>query len=295
MPELISDVGDYRGSVLAGAVSTTTNDYPQLVLELHATDVYDRENGEWYPDAIDGTLTAYLCLFGGNGKATLAVQQVIDTFGWDGKSFKGLNDLVQAVVERGMPIGFSTKENEYEGNVGIQVSWIRAFDDIPTRGVKTCTPEELKNLDHMYAHGLQAAAAKAKSKTAAAKSTTGPKPPAKSAFQKGVETGAITATQAEITGTTPPPVAPATKAKATATGKSTKGKAWIKITKANKAEADAVKKTGGGAGFDDSQLAEIWQTTIQATVGEGVSQNQITARQWYQIQEECVAQVTVPF
>ncbi len=299
MSELISDVGDYRGSVLAGAIGKTTNGFPQLVLDLHATDMYDAQTKEWFEDCVDGTLTAYTCLFGSNGKATLGVRQVIDATGWDGASFKGLNDLVQELIaqEGGFPIGFTTKENVYNDVTSIQVDWIRNYDAAPGRTIAACTPEELKDLDRIYAKGLQAA--KGKAKAAAPKPTTRPKPPTQPALQKGVDTGATTVTAAgqDVTNNTPPPAAPVTKPKpsAVATGKSSKGKAWIKFTKANKAEADATNKNGGGAGFDDTQLAEVWQKMIHATVGEGVSQSQITPQQWYQIQEECVAQVTIPF
>lgn len=291
MSELIGDVGHFRGEVLAGAIATTTNGFPQLVLEVHATDVYDEDNGEWFEDAIDGVLTGYFCLFGGNGKATLAVRQVIEVTGWDGASFKGLNDLVQKLVEEGLPIGFTTKENTYEGNTSIQVDWIRPFDAVPTRGVQACSPEELKALDQQYAKSLQVT--KGKAKIAAPKPTTKPKPPTRPALQKGEVTGAQTATEAEVTEATPPPeqmVKP--KPKPVVTGKSSKGKAWIKITKANKAEA--TDKGGGGVGFDDTQLAELWQNTCESVAGN-VSPNEITTQQWYQIQEECVAQLMIPF
>lgn len=292
MSELLTDIGDYRGRATGGAVSTTTNGFPQLVLELHATDVYDGDNDEWYPDAVDGVITAYICLFGGNGKATLGVQQVMDAFGWDGASFGGLNELVKDLTSRpeGMSIGFSTESNEYEGNVRTQVSWVRAHDAAPGRTIRECTTDELKNLDKQYAHGLQAV--KSKAKVAAPKPATALKPPTQLALQKGVSTGTQTATQAEAT---PPP---ATRPAPSATGKSTKGKAWGKFTTANRAEAVA-GKSGGGAGFDDKQLGEIWLTEIQKVVGKSDVEPSSTTnegrQQWYQIQDACVVMVTLPF
>ncbi|MCP4596223.1 hypothetical protein [Neptuniibacter sp.] len=291
MSELIADVGDFRGSVLAGAVGKTTNGFPQLVLDLHATDMYDAESGEWFEGCMDGTLTAYICMFGGNGKATLGVQQVIDATGWDGASFKGLNDLVQQLIaqEGGFPIGFTTKENNYNDVISIQVDWVRNYDAAPGRTIAACTPQELKDLDATYAKGLQVVRAKAK--VAAPKPTTKPKAPT----TKPKPPAAKPEATAETTDTTPPPTEPpaATKPTPAATGKSTKGKAWIKITSANKAAA--TDTTGGGAGFSDDQVVEIWQTTTKSIVGEGVSASAITREQWFQIQEECVAQVTVPF
>ncbi len=299
MSELISDVGDYRGKVLAGAIGKTTNGFPQLVLDLHATDMYDAETKEWFEDCVDGTLTAYICLFGGNGKATLGVRQVIDATGWDGASFKGLNDLVQELIaqEGGFLIGFTTKENIYNDVTSIQVDWIRNYDAAPGRTIAACSPEELKDLDKIYAKGLQAVRGKAKA--AAPKPTTKPKSPTAPVVAAGQDvTNDVPPATTKVVPPTddqgPPPVTKP-KARAVATGKSSKGKAWIKFTKANKAEADAANKNGGGAGFDDTQLAEVWQTTIQTVVGKDVSQNAITPQQWYQIQEECVAQVTVPF
>ena len=291
MSELISDVGDYRGSVLAGAIGKTTNGFPQLVLDLHATDMYDAGTKEWFEDCVDGTLTAYVCLFGGNGKATLGVRQVIDATGWDGASFKGLNDLVQELIAQdgGFPIGFTTKENIYNDVTSIQVDWIRNYDAAPGRTIAACTPQELKDLDQQYAKGLQAV--KAKAKVAAPKPTTKPKPPTRAALQEGVESETQTATQADVT-PPPPPTKPATKPAPKATGKSNKGKAWGMLCKANTAEA--TDKSGGGAGFTDEQLGEAWRNAIKNTIGDK-DEKQITREEWYQIQEECVAQVTIPF
>ena len=278
MGELLNEIGDFRGRAISGAVSQTKNGYPQLVLELHATDVYDGESVEFYPDAVDGTITAYLCLFGGKGDATLAVQQVIEVFGWDGASFGGLNELVKDLTSRpeGMPIGFTIKENTYEGNTNIQVSWIRPFDAAPGKTIRECTSDELKDLDKQYARGLQAVRGKAK--VAAPKPKTAPKAPPRVPAAPAVPDAA--------------PPTPVAKPVPVATGKSSKGKAWVKITTANRAEA--TDKGGGGAGFDDTQLTELWQNTIMKVAGDA-RPNDITREQWYQIQEECVAQVTVPF
>jgi len=273
MAQLIDQVGDYRGKAVNGAVSTTTNGFPQLVLNLHATSVYDGELSEWVDDVVDSDITAYLCLFGGSGKPTLAVQQVIDVIGWDGASFKGLNDLVKELIEDegGLPIGFSVDESVYEGKTRLNVNWIRPYDATPTRAVKECTPAELKILDQQYARALQAV--RGKTKAAAPKPTTKPKLPVAPAFQTAPE--------------------PAIRPAPSATGKSTKGRAWGAIVKANKAEPN-VENKGGGAGFGDEQLVEVWQTTIVETVGD-VDDKQITREQWYQIQEAGKAKVTVPF
>ena len=280
MSELLIDVGDFRGAAIGGAVSKTTNGYPQVVLQLHATDVYDGEAGEFYDDAVDGDITAYICLFGGNGKATLGVQQVTDAFGWDGASFNGLNDLVKDLTSRpgGHPIGFSTESHEYNGVVSTQVSWVRGYENTPGRTIKECTPAELKDLDKQYAKGLQATKGKAKATTP--KPVTRPKPP----------TQAAPATQTEAA----PSAAEATSPPApTATGKSTKGKAWVKFTTANKAEA--TDKSGGGAGLLDDELAEIWTTVAKEVAGVAANDKQITREQWFQIQEICVDRVTIPF
>lgn len=299
MSELISDVGDFRGSVLAGAVGKTTNGFPQLVLDLQADDMFDQDTKGWFEGCMEGaTLTAYICMFGGNGKATLGVRQVIDATGWDGASFKGLNDLVQLLIaqEGGFPIGFTTKENVYNDVTSIQVDWVRNYDAAPGRTIAACTPQELKDLDATYAKGLQVV--KVKAKVVASKPTTKPtapttkpKPPT---TKPEVVDDAIDTTPSAPSAPSEPPTRTATKPAPAATGKSNKGPAWNKITKANKAEA--VKgTTGGGAGYADEQVAELWQTTIASIVGEGVSQSQITREQWFQIQEKCVAQVTIPF
>ena len=295
MSELISDVGDYRGSVLAGAIGKTTNGFPQLVLDLHATDMYDAGTKEWFEDCVDGTLTAYVCLFGGNGKATLGVRQVIDATGWDGASFKGLNDLVQELIAQdgGFPIGFTTKENIYNDVTSIQVDWVRNYDAAPGRTIAACTPQELKDLDQQYAKGLQAV--KAKIKVAAPKPTTKPKSPTRAKPAAAVtETVGSTA---EAASSAAEPRVDATPTKTTksapkATGKSNKGKAWGMLCKANTAEA--TDKSGGGAGFTDEQLGEAWRNAIKNTIGDK-DEKQITREEWYQIQEECVAQVTIPF
>ena len=73
-------------------------------------------------------------------------------------------------------------------------------------------------------------------------------------------------------------------------GKTTMHGAWTTFTRANKAKA--TDKRGGGANLSNKQMADIWERTVWDVVGK-VDPKTITKKQWYLVQEKCVAQVTL--
>jgi hypothetical protein len=172
---LIKQVATFRGAVLDKAVTTTKNGYPQLVMPLKAVELYDPDLEQWvdWSEEEENEITAFLCLFGGNGEITLSGKQVMKVLGWSGESFQELDE-----IEFDGMIQFRTAENTYEGNTSIQVAWIDVEDAEPGNSIRRLDKDELKKLDAKYATGLRKASGGPKPKSVplkAPKKTTPPK------------------------------------------------------------------------------------------------------------------------
>jgi hypothetical protein len=98
-------------------------------------------------------------------KETKTAQQVKKVLGWDGASYVELAGIERADVE----LSFRVKENEYEGNVTLQVSWVAEPDASPTRAVSKISKEDAAALQARYGGVL--AANKAPVKAASAKTS----------------------------------------------------------------------------------------------------------------------------
>jgi hypothetical protein len=164
----IDRVGSFRGKVLDRGVSATTNGYPQLVLQLQATEHWDDVNEVWEAWNYDESeATAYICLFGGNGKATLGVQQAMRALGWDGASLMTLQDDTHIETAQ-----WRMEMSVYNGVTRIQVAWVDAYDAEPGRKCKKLDVNDIRKLDAKYSAALKAIGGGPKPKSAP------PRPPA---------------------------------------------------------------------------------------------------------------------
>lgn len=184
---LIKQAATFRGIVSDKAVSLSTGGFPQLVMSLQTTEMYDPDLQEWvdWSEDEENETTAYLILFGGNGEATRSAKQIMKVLGWSGESFQELDEL-----EIGGPIQFRTKENEYQGKISYQVAWIDVHDAEPGSSMKRLDKDELKRLDAKHATGLRKISGGPKPKSVPAAPPKPPKsksgPPKKEATEKKI-------------------------------------------------------------------------------------------------------------
>ena len=163
--------GNFRGSVLSSAVGLTRNEFPQLLMELQAEQLHEKNEtgGEWIPhEDPEETMYAYLVLVDKTGAMTKNAEQVQAALGWSGKSFAELNDTDYSDVS----IQFRVEENTYNGNTSLQVSWINPYDADPTRGVTKLDKTAIKNLNAKHGAALRAFGKKTTTKPAATPATT---------------------------------------------------------------------------------------------------------------------------
>jgi len=261
---LIEQEGTFRGLVVDHGVSLSKNDFPQLVLSLEATEVYDEDLGEWgdWSDVTENQITAYLVLVDSKNNETLNYKQVQAALGWDGKSFAELNDLDLSQVQ----IQFRVEPNTYNEKTTLQVTWIDAFDATPGKTVRKLDAKELKSLDARFKGILKGKTTPAKAQATA---KAPPQAPAKAPAKV-----TQTATQA-------------TKAKASAPlvpevhGRCTKDEAW-----------EACVDLKDDKKFTDEQLANTWVVAV-AEVTPGKTDKQVTPEEWFLIKEKVLAEVAL--
>lgn len=163
--------GNFRGHILSSAVGLTRNEFPQLLMELQAEELYEKgdEGGLWIPhEDPEETMYAYLVLVDKTGAMTKNAEQVQAALGWSGKSFAELNDTDYSNVS----IQFRVEENTYNSNTSLQVSWINPHDADPTRGVTKLDKTTIKNLNAKHGAALRAFGKKTSSKPAATPAKT---------------------------------------------------------------------------------------------------------------------------
>jgi hypothetical protein len=170
--------GTFKGKVIEHGVSLTSNDNPQVVMDVALEQVWDETNGEWmdYSDSQEHVI-AYLVLFNADGKKMLNTDQVMKVFGWDGSSFAELDsmDLSDILFQ------IRVEENDYEGATSpYTVNWIDEEDAVPGQRVKKLDESELKSLDKKFNVLLKKAG-----KTSAPKSKPGAPKTQKPASAKG--------------------------------------------------------------------------------------------------------------
>lgn len=174
----IDTEGAYRGLIEEGVVSETKRGFPQYVVRLKATKKWIESSTEMghyglaEPGWIDWTefdegIMGFLVL-ANDEKRLLNFEQIMVALDWDGQSFAEL----AAMDTTGREVLFRVEENEYNGEMRLQVNWIDDKDAPVTRELKALDESKLKDLDAKYAGmmpektgGKKAAAAKPKAAT----------------------------------------------------------------------------------------------------------------------------------
>lgn len=246
----INVAGTFRGEVLDRGIGTSTNGYPQLVLQVRAEEQYDEDAKVWSTCEPMET-TGYLTLVGGSGKATRSAQQAMKAFGWDGATWSDL----QTKEDLADHVQFRMKEDTYNDRVSIKLDWIDAYDANPSRSVGKLDPGALKALDSKWAGALKAIGGGPKPKSA----PVAPKAPVQ-ADPTTTPTPAPTPGPT-VGGTSDTPTKPARPSKpkplAPAVTGMTKDEAWAQYQPA----AEATGKT-------EKEISNIWTDAVRACGGD---------------------------
>jgi len=255
---LITQEGTYKGNVLESAVGVSKNEFPQLILSLRGTELWDEETETWvdWSAVPENDITAYLVLIDSKNNETLNYKQVQSVLGWDGKSFAELDALDLSQI----PIQFRVAPNTYQEKTTLQVEWIDVADAIPGRTVRRLDAQGLKSLDARFKgvlKGIAPAKAPAKAPKAAAKpeAPATPKVPAKAPSQASASNIPM--------------------------GKCTKDEAW-------KACIDMKDdKT-----VTDENLANAWVEAV-AKITPGKTDAKVTPEEWFLIREVVLAKTAM--
>ena len=185
----IDRVGRFRGVPTEGVIRPTTNGFPQFIVSIKATEMFDEELGEWVGwEDFDQSITAYLVLFNAT-KPIFHYACVMRAFNWNGTDMGAL----QKDDYEGLQISFEVEENEYKGVVSLRANWVDTYDAEPRGGNMTpLDTGDIKALNAQYASMMVT-----KAPAAAAKA------PAKAKAK-----GKLTRTKAQVKGPPKMPVAP---------------------------------------------------------------------------------------
>lgn len=270
---LVSREGTFRGFATDWGVSTTSKSgYPQLQAVLSALEWYNPETQEWENwNEYGEEITAYLVLFGSEGKALMNAKQIQKVFGWSGQSFKELDDFDYSEVQ----FQFRVEDEEYEGNTTRKVTWIDEYDASPGRTVQKLDAAKLKQLDAAYSKALKGFGGT----KVAGKVTRAEKPTAPKVIAAPESTTASENTGEVETDVTPPEIAtPAVPKKA---GKTTKTKAW---------RAVVARKEENEPDMTDEELSEIWTKAVMEVAPAKKGKN-LTDEEWFRVQESAEIQI----
>ena len=296
---LIDRAATFRGKVVGHGVSLTTNEWPQFVLNLVATEIYDDEEKVWvdWTDVEQNEITAYVVLIGKNGE-TPSFNQIKKIFNWDGAAFRVLDDGDYSEVG----IQFRVEEDTYLEKTRLKVAWIDEYDAEPGRSVRKLNPDEMKKLDAKYAQLLKASGAKAT--PAKAKGTitkkgikpTSPKGPVTKKDQTATEATSLPSKDITPSGTIPnshtveksvPPALADLASQTTAkpampvddlpAGHCTKNEAWDEVVGLRDKKVD------------DKMLAESWAKALKE-VGNGKAIEKFTDEDFFQVKEKVNAE-----
>ena len=288
---LVDRAATFRGKAVDYGVSASSGGFPQFVLSLVATEIYDAEEQKWvdWSEYDVNEITAYCILFGSKGE-TLTFNQVKKVFNWDGADFQTLSEGDYSEVG----IQFRVEEDTYEQKTRLKVVWIDEFDAEPGRSVKKLGADELKQLTAKYAQFLKAkpaVPAKAPAKSPGKVKAKGVKPTSPKGPVKKVTKKTATQAQAETKPdpdvSTPPPgdpplAPPAPVASAgEVVGSCTKQEAWDEVVGLRKENVD------------DQKLAETWQGAIKAVHGNP-KQDELNDEEWLLVKEK-VNETTAQF
>jgi hypothetical protein len=308
-------LGNFRGTIVDSGVSATSGGFPQLVLKVHADEMYDEEEKKWFPwddfdwdaaEAKDRSIVSYNVLFGAKG-ATLSCDQVKKITGWEGDSFATLC----AMDLTGMKIQWRNEEDTYDGKTKVQVSWIDLFDAEPGGTVRKLDDSALKALDAKFGEFLTStvkpetatggrkrgskkpaadAPAEETKTEAPAEETKTEKPKGRRGRPKGKDKAAeapkteAPKTEPPEASKTEPPESPESKSEEdvlATSGPCTKQEAW--------ADVNELKSEG----VTDTELSAEWLKQIDA-MAPGKEQKDITDEEWGTVRA-AVLDVTATF
>lgn len=254
---LISNEGTYRGEILEGGLSESTNGFPQEVLKLKSTEVWDTESQEWLPaDPENNEITAYCILFSGKDKETPSCKNLKKITGWTGASFADLDTMDLA----GVPIQFRVEPHTYLENTTLQVSWIDVFEAVPGKTLRKLDKEGVAALQQRYATIL--ASTKAPVKAVSAPVSAAPAP--KAAPKTTPKTAAKTIPAKPTVKPKGRPTVPVT----TPSGKCTPDEAWDTVMSLKKDEITEEVMTG------------IWTNEVYKI---NPDPDALTPEQWFQV------------
>ena len=314
----VDRTGTFRCRLLEkGTGKTKEKGYPQLILKVAMTQLYEPKGGEdgegkWF-DVSDWDMetTAYLCLFSVKKKETepsrtFHCEDIGKVFSWDGESLAALDKE----DHNGLEFQVRIVENNYEGaRSPFQVGNIAEFDADPVYTIRKLDAKEVKDLDAQFFGGATASA-----KTAAsAKGPKGPKATSKPHPARVPADDGPVEPKAPAKSKDPKKMSTAEK-KALLKKKSDRIKqeaAKQRQAKAATAAAPAVPEddappvpteAGGGGSctkaeawakifeirdpsISDAVVKELWDAAIEEVTGGGVTHKDITGEQWWQIKD----------
>jgi len=334
---LIKKAATYRGYGVDSGVSKSSGGFPQYIIACQAVEVWDEDEQVWVDltTTEDVELTAYQCLFGGNGEPTRSCEQIIKIFGWSGKSFSELADLDISQI----PFQFRVEESEYNKKISLKVTWMDVADAIPGRQVRKLDVAGIKDLDAEFSKGLKSLTGTKvqKAAPATAKPTPGivtqnakPKPVAPKPVEQPEPTNAFDACM--VDGADIAAISEAEEAeedaKFAAAAASAKKAATIATAKAAKAASKpAAKKPGPPAkkvassveetsaaecdkdtawnetydrkapGVDEDKFLKTWVQAVkdQMDTSEVSDEDELTGADWAAIKERIAGEVCIPF
>lgn len=310
--QAIDRVGTFRGTPQEWGVGETKNGYPQFVLRVLATEMYDEELAAWVPWAEYGAeIIGYLVLYtkdskSGQWKELLNAQQLKKALDWDGVSFGTLANGRFG----NKPIMFRVEENDYNGNVSLKLTWVDVFDADPVRQLQKYTPDKIAEMDVRFAGIMKTTApaptpAKAPARPTLASSTltppgvpggatvAGPKSPTrrgrppKNSPPVGVETpppadigpAPVAAGTAPLEPPIPAPTVPTTPAPSGPPSSCTKEEAWAAVCSNELRTEEAT----------DAKIAEIW---VEAVTALNKPEDKITPAEWGTIREAIIGKTS---
>jgi hypothetical protein len=287
---LVDRPGTFRGKAVEHGVSESRGGFPQLSMKLSALEFYDEtgtltDTGEpgWVNwSEYDQEITGYLVLYTRKDEKwteLLNCKQVKTVYGWDGKTFEGLDGIKMDETL----ILYRVEPHEYNGSTTLQVTWIDKADASPTKTLAKYDTEKLKGMTSKFASVLSSSTtptpAPAPAK-AGAKPAVPPKakPSKKAAALPSVpvEAGPAASPPAAPSTATPPPVSPAPAASAPSTppppaaSEVTKDSAWQAVA------------TNPLKDVPDEKIAEVW---VAEGSKIGKAEEQFTGTDWATVRD----------
>ncbi|KKN77880.1 hypothetical protein LCGC14_0356170 [marine sediment metagenome] len=311
----VDRTGTFRFTkVLEAGISTTGKKEdgtlrPWFNVRLALSEFYDETEGEWVPwEEYEQEITARSCLFGMDKKKKqlgplFTHQQVMDVFGWDGKSFQALatNDYTGV---KGQVI-IADNDPEYADKNPYQTNGFRKFDSDPGSRLRKLEGDDLKKLDAQFASVLQTSGSAPVAVSAPAKPKIPPKTVAEAAAATVTEPKPETAAEKKVKINAKAKKLKAVKAAAAAENKKPGPPARTPAPPTTPPTDDA--KTEGISKQDaweicvelkskyctDEQLSDAWNAAYDQVTGGIPDDGDVMPEQWRDIKDATLDEVGV--